>query len=79
VPVSSTIVDGTVGPFIANNEHLDKSLQGPVDECVEQASKDDQPYLSAPLGVSDHLEAVTLELGKHVADEPLPYFCSADD
>ena len=26
VPVGSTIVDGTVGPFIANNEHLDKSL-----------------------------------------------------
>ncbi len=41
VSVGSIIVDCTVGPFIANNEYLDKSLQGPVDECVEQASKDD--------------------------------------
>ncbi len=78
VPVGSTIVDGTVGPFIANNEHLDKSLQGPVDECVEQAGKDDQPYLSAPPAGSDHLEAVTLDLGEHTADEPLPCFCNAD-
>ena len=36
VPVGSIIVDGTVDPFIANNEHLDKALQGPADECVEQ-------------------------------------------
>jgi len=50
-----------------------------VDECIEQAGKDDQPYLSALLGVSDHLEAMTLELGKYTADEPLPYFYSAND
>jgi hypothetical protein len=79
VPVGSTIVDGTVGPFIANNEHLDKSLQEPVDECVEQAGKDDQPYLSAPPAARDDLEAVTPDLGNHTADELLPCFCSADN
>ena len=78
VPVGSTIVDGTVGPIIANNEHLDKTLQEPVDECVERAEKDGQPYLSAPPAASDNLEAVTPDLGKHTADEPLPCFCSAD-
>jgi hypothetical protein len=35
VPVGSMIVDGTIDPFITNNEHLDKSLQGPADQCVE--------------------------------------------
>jgi hypothetical protein len=70
VPANSTIVDGTADPFIANNEHLDKYLQEPVDEYVEQAGKDDQPYLSAPRAVSDHLEAGTLDLGKPTAEPP---------
>jgi hypothetical protein len=69
VPVDSTIVDGTAGPFFANNEHLDKYLQEPVDECVELAGKDNQPYLNAPRAVSNHLEAVTLDLGEQTADE----------
>ncbi|KAH8772419.1 hypothetical protein F5882DRAFT_381432 [Hyaloscypha sp. PMI_1271] len=64
VLVDSTIVDGTADPFIANNEHLDKYLQEPVDEYIEQAGKDDPPYLSAPRAVSDHLEAGTLDLGE---------------
>jgi hypothetical protein len=70
VLVDSTIVDGTAGPFIANNEHLDKCLQELVDECVEQAGKDDQPYLNAPRAVSDHLEAGTLDLGEPTAEPP---------
>jgi hypothetical protein len=70
VPVGSAIVDGTVGPFIANNEHLDRFLQEPVDECVEQAGKDDQPYLIAPPAASDNLAAVTPGLGKTTADGP---------
>jgi hypothetical protein len=74
VPVDSTVVDGTACPSFANNEHLDKYLQEPVDECVEQAGKDDQPYLSAPRAVSDHLEAVTLDLGEQTADEPPTLF-----
>ncbi len=37
----ATVVDSIVGPFIINNEHLDKSLQGSVDKCIEQAGKDD--------------------------------------
>lgn len=69
-----TIVDGTAGPFIANNEHLDKYLQEPVNECVGQAGKDDQPYLNAPRAVSDHLEAGTLDLGEPTAEPP--YFVS---
>jgi hypothetical protein len=73
VPVDSTIVDGSADPFIANNEHLDKPLQEPVDEYVEQAGRDDQPYLSAPRAVSDHLEAVTLDLGEPTT-EPLASF-----
>lgn len=71
VPADSTIVDGTAGPFIANNEHLDKSLQEPLDECVELAGKDD---LSAPRAVRDHLEALTLDLGEPIADELLTLF-----
>jgi hypothetical protein len=70
VPIDSTVVDGTAGPFFANNEHLDKYLQEPVDECVEQAGKDNQPYLNAPRAVSGHLEATTLDLGEPTADEP---------
>jgi hypothetical protein len=45
-----------------------------VDECVKLAGKDDQPHLSVPRGVSDHLEAGTLELGEQIADEP-PTLC----
>jgi hypothetical protein len=74
VPIDSTVVDGTAGPFFANNEHLDKYLQEPVDECVEQAGKDNQPYLNAPRAVSDHLEAMTLDLGEQTADEPPTLF-----
>jgi hypothetical protein len=64
---------------IIKDEHRDKPLQTHVDECVEQAGKDDQPYPSAPLASSDHLEAGSLNLSEHTADEPLPCFCSADD
>jgi hypothetical protein len=53
----STIVDGSVGPFITNNEHLDKSLQTPANECVEQTGKDDQPYPNSPAAGNGHLEA----------------------
>jgi hypothetical protein len=67
VPPDSTIVDGTVGPFITNNEHLDKSLQTPVNGCVEQTGKDDQPYSNGPATGSGHLEAETLNLGEHTA------------
>jgi hypothetical protein len=70
VPVDSTIMDGTADPFIANNKHLDKYLQEPVDKYVEHAGKDDQPYLNAPRAVSDHLEAGTLDLGEAIADSP---------
>jgi len=69
VPVDFTIVDGIAGPFIANHEHLGKYLQKLIDECVEQAGKDDQPYLSAAQVVSDHLEVVTLDLGAKTAEE----------
>jgi hypothetical protein len=62
VPVGSTIVDGIVGPFIANSEHIDKSLQEAMDECAEQAGKDDEPYPSCPLTGSDHPETPTLFL-----------------
>lgn len=79
VLVGSTIVDGTVGPFIANNEHIDRSWQGAVDECAEQAGKDDEPYPSAPPASSDHLETGSLNLSEHTPGEPLPCFCSADD
>ena len=61
-----------------NKEHLDKSVQGPEDEYLEQTRNNNQPSLSAPSAVSDHLEAVTLDLGKHTADEPLPCFYNAD-
>jgi hypothetical protein len=71
VPVDHTIVDGTAGPFFANNEHLDKYLQEPIDEL---AGKDNQPCLNAPRAVSDHLEAVTLDLGEQTADEPPTLF-----
>jgi hypothetical protein len=62
VPVGSIIVDGTVGPFIAKNEHIDKSLQEAMDECAEQAGKDDEPYPSCPPTRSDHPETPTLFL-----------------
>ena len=78
MPVGSTIVHVTVSPF-TNNTHIDKSLWGPVDECMEQTGKDNQFSLSPPPAVNDHLEAVTLDLGEHTADEPLPCFYSADD
>jgi hypothetical protein len=35
-------------------------------------------HLSAPPAASDDLDAVTPDLGKHTADEPLPCSCSAD-
>jgi hypothetical protein len=57
VLLCSTIVDGLVGPFITNNEHLDKSLQTPANECVEQTGKDDQPYPNGPAAGSGYLEA----------------------
>jgi hypothetical protein len=56
VLVDSTIKDVSADPFIANNEHLDKSLQEPVDECIEQAGRDNQPYLSAPRADSEGCE-----------------------
>jgi hypothetical protein len=79
VLVCSTILNGTFGPFSINNEHRDKPLQAHVDECVEQTGKYDQPYPSAPPAGSDHLDAGSLNLSEHAADEPLPCFCSADD
>ncbi|KAG9230112.1 hypothetical protein BJ875DRAFT_488279 [Amylocarpus encephaloides] len=66
VPVESAIVDGTVGPFIANNEHLDE----PNNKCVEQAGKDDQPYLSAPPTASDDLAAVTPDFESSSINNP---------
>jgi hypothetical protein len=77
VPTDSIIVDGTVSPF-TNNEHIDKSLQGPVDGCAQQAGRDNQPALETSPAASS-LEAVTLDLGEHTVDEPLPCFYSADD
>ena len=40
MPVNFTIINGIAGPFFANNEHLNKYLQEPVNKCVKQASKD---------------------------------------
>jgi hypothetical protein len=73
VPVNSTIVDGIADPFIANNEHLNKYLQEPVDKYIKQAGKDDPPYLSAPRAISDHLEAGTLDFSKLIV---APYLVS---
>jgi hypothetical protein len=75
VPLGSTIVDGTVGPFTTNNQHLDKSLQTPVNEWVEQTGKDDQPYPNGPAAGGGHLEAGALNLGEHTVDDP--YLVSA--
>ena len=63
VPVGSTIVDGAGGPFIANNKHVDESLQGPVDEFVEQPVEDNQP--NGPTTGSGRLETGTLSLGEY--------------
>ena len=65
----SIIVARTVDPFIPNNEHLDKSLQTPENECAEQTGRDDQA--NSPAGSSGHLEARTLNLGEYMADESL--------
>jgi hypothetical protein len=57
VPLGSTIVDSTVGPFTANSEHLDKSPQTPVNESAEQTGEGDQPYPNGPAAGGGHLEA----------------------
>jgi hypothetical protein len=67
VPLGSRIVDGKVGPFTTNNEHLGKSLQTPVNESAKHTGKDDQP---CPNG----LAAGTLILSEYTAYEPLPCF-----
>ncbi|CZR70182.1 uncharacterized protein PAC_20083 [Phialocephala subalpina] len=70
VPASSTVADGTIEPFIANNEHLDNSLQGFADECVEQTGKDDQSSLSLPRVASKHLEAKSLDFESSSYNNP---------
>ena len=62
---SSTVVGGTVD---INNERLDKFLQTPKNKYAEQVSRDDQP--NNPAATSGHLEAGSLNLGGHRADEP---------
>jgi hypothetical protein len=67
-----------VSDFKEDANRTDSITYDDVDECVEQTRNDNQSSLSAPLAVSDNLEAVTLDLGEHTADEPLPCFYSAD-
>jgi hypothetical protein len=77
VPVGSTIVDSVGGPFIANNEHIDETLLGPMGEYIEKAGEDDQP--NGPATGSGRLKTGTLNLGKNRADGPLPCFYNAGD
>jgi hypothetical protein len=77
VPDDSTILNSITNPLLTNKEHLYKSVESPGDKCVEQKNSN-PPSLNGLSAVSDHPEAVTLDLGEHTADEPLPYFYSAN-
>lgn len=66
-PPGSVDVDGMTGLYLAHREHAEKPLQNPIIECLGRASTHDQRYLRAHSAISDHLKAVTLDLGERTS------------
>ena len=83
---SLCVKDQQLQSFEAEVMTLRSQLDGQIQHCRQleyeletqrELLVDDQP--NNPAASSGHLEAGTLNLGKHTADELLPCFCSADD
>jgi hypothetical protein len=75
VLTGSSILDGTIDPLLAYNEYSEEPLQLPMVEPLGLI--DDQPYLRAHSSITDHMEAVTLDLGECRTRTPI--LCCSDD